>query len=89
MSTERVRLVERSYMAMLVKQNPEYYAEARNENRTEYEFSNGRKFRGHKIYSNFFPRYFHVIDEGVPVYDQGEPVYEMLTESEYLAEIAA
>ena len=53
MSRDRVRLVERSYMSMLIKQNPEYYAEARNTNRVEYEFSNGRKFRGHEIYTNY------------------------------------
>jgi hypothetical protein len=53
MSTERVRLVERSYMSFVLKTNPEYYSEARNENRVEYEFSNGRKFRGHAIYTNY------------------------------------
>ena len=53
MSNDRVRQVERSYMAMLIKQNPDYYAQARDENRDEYEFSNGRKFKGHKIYENY------------------------------------
>lgn len=53
MSNERVRRVERSYLAMVIKQNPEFHAQARNENRTEYEFSNGRKFTGHKIYENY------------------------------------
>lgn len=53
MSTERVRLVERSYMSMILKQNPEYYTQARNTNRTEYEFSNGRRFTGHEIYQNY------------------------------------
>jgi hypothetical protein len=89
MATERVRLVERSYMSYVLKQNPEYYSEARNTSRTEYEFSNGRRFTGHNIYSNFFPREFHVIDEGIAVYDEGVPVMETLTEAEYLAEIAA
>jgi hypothetical protein len=89
MSNERVRQVERSYMSMLIKQNPDFYAQARNTNRAEYEFSNGRKFMGHNIYSNFFPREFHVIDEGIAVYDEGIPVMETLTEAEYIAEIAA
>jgi len=89
MSNERVRQVERSYMSFVLKKNPDYYAEARNENRTEYEFSNGRRFRGHNIYSNFFPRNFHVIDQGIPVYDEGVPVYEELTEAEYFSEILA
>lgn len=53
MANERVRQVERSYMAMLIRQNPEHYAQARNENRVEYEFSNGRRFKGHAIYSNY------------------------------------
>lgn len=89
MSTDRVRQVERSYMAMLIKQNPEYYAQARNTNRAEYEFSNGRKFMGHNIYTSYFPRYFHILDDGLPVYDEGVPVMVELTEAEYLEEFAA
>jgi hypothetical protein len=88
MSSERVRLVERSYMSFVLKQNPDYYAEARNTSRTEYEFSNGRRFTGHNIYSNYFPRYFHITDEGLPVYDEGIPVMVELTEAEYLEEFA-
>lgn len=88
MSNERVRQVERSYMSFVLRKNPDFYAEARNTNRAEYEFSNGRRFMGHDLYSNYFPREFQVIDEGIPVFDEGIPVMETLTESEYFAEIA-
>lgn len=88
MSSERVRLVERSYMSMLLRTDPSFYENANPLNRTAYEFSNGRRFTGQRPYGNYFPMEFHVIDEGIAVYDEGVPVYETLTEAEYMAEIA-
>jgi hypothetical protein len=88
MSTDRVRQVERSYMSFVLKQNPNFYEQANPVNQTAYEFSNGRRFTGRRPYSNYFPMEFHVIDEGIAVYDEGVPVMETLTEAEYLAEIA-
>ncbi len=49
------RLVERSYLSILLERDPDYYARTRNTNRVEYKMSNGREFLGHDIYSNYFP----------------------------------
>lgn len=82
------RMVERSYLSLLLERDPDYYARSRNTNRVEYRMSNGREFKGHDLYANYFPLMFPVIDEGIYVYDEGELVTDEMTYAEYLAEIA-
>ncbi len=82
------RLVERSYLSILLERDPDYYARTRNTNRVEYKMSNGREFLGHDLYANYFPQFFPVLDEGLFVYDEGVLVVDEFTYAEYLAEIA-
>lgn len=79
------RLVERSYLSMLLQADPEFYARTRNTNRAEYRFSNGREFMGHELYRNYFPLLFPVTDLGELVSDQGEQVFEEISWEEYQA----
>ena len=45
------RLVERSYMALLLERDPEYYTNTRPSNRVAYKFSNGREFTDREPYA--------------------------------------
>lgn len=48
------RLVERSYLSLMVERDPEYYARTRSTNQVEYRIpENGRKFLGHDYYANY------------------------------------
>lgn len=68
------RLVERSYLSLLLEADPEYYSRSRNTNRVEYRFSNGREFLGHNLYSNYPPYFYGVEYNGELVYYDGEMV---------------
>jgi len=87
--SSRVRMVERSLMSLILQADPNFYENANPQNQDAYEFSNGRRFKGRRPYSNYFPGYFHIIDDGKLVYDGGVPVMVELTETEYLEEFAA
>ena len=87
MSSERVRLVERSYMSMLLRTDPSFYENANPLNRTAYEFSNGRRFTGQRPYGTYFPREFNVTYLGQPVTYGSGFVTQEVTEAEYLAGI--
>jgi hypothetical protein len=79
------RTVERSYLSLMLERDPEYYARTRNTNRTEYRFSNGREFKGHDLYRNYFPLLYPVIDQGLQVYDEGLPVFDEVSWEQYQA----
>lgn len=68
------RLVERSYLSLLLEKDPDYYARTRNTNRVEYRFSNGREFLGHDLYNNYGPFDYPVIYGGESVVYNGETV---------------
>ena len=85
--TSRVRFVERSLKSLINEVDPNFYEDANSQNQTVYEFSNGRKFKGRRLYANYFPGEFPIIDEGRFVTDEGLLVTEELTEAEYLAEL--
>jgi hypothetical protein len=82
------RTVERSYLSLLLERDPEYYSRTRDTNRVEYRFSNGREFKGHALYSNYFPLMFPVSDDGIDVTDEGIQVYDEVSWEEYLVEFA-
>lgn len=87
MSDDRPRTTERSLRSLIVEADPNFYEHANPANQIAYPFSNGRKFKGYRPYSNYFPGFFNIIDEGIPVYDEGIPVMIEMTEEEYLAEV--
>jgi hypothetical protein len=68
------RLVERSYLSLLLEADPDFYSTSRNSNRAEYRFSNGREFMGRDIYSNYGPYTYGVEYLGALVYYNGEMV---------------
>jgi hypothetical protein len=74
------RLVERSYLSLLLEADPDYYTTSRNTNRAEYRFSNGREFLGHNIYENYKPFLYGVEYLGIPVFYNGEIVTYQTTE---------
>lgn len=72
-----VRYTERSYMALLLERDPEFYADRTQQ--VEYEFGNGRTFIARPTYSSYGPEFSYVVYYGNdPVYYGAEQVqYEM------------
>jgi hypothetical protein len=72
------RLVERSYISLLLERDPEYYARTRSTNQVEYRIpETGRKFLGHDYYGNYADDVsFQVVFKGDdnPVYYNGSAV---------------
>lgn len=62
-----VRYTERSYMALLLERDPEFYADRTRQ--VEYEFGNVREFIARPTYSSYGPTFSYV------VYLGDEPVY--------------
>jgi len=62
-----VRYTERSYMALLLERDPEFYADRNRQ--VEYEFGNGREFLARPAYSSYGPKFSYV------VYLGNDPVY--------------
>jgi hypothetical protein len=77
------RLVERSYLSLLLEADPEYYSRSRNTNRAEYVFSNGREFMGHNLYSNYAPYEYGVTYENIVFYNGEMVTYTVPTLQNY------
>ena len=69
------RLVERSYISLLLAKDPDYYARNAANNQVEYDFSDlgGRKFKSREPY-DFGPYTYFYEYEGLPVTYNGELV---------------
>lgn len=77
MANGNVRYTERSYMAVLLERDPDFYADRNRQ--VEYEFANGRQFIARTTYSSYGPTFSYVVYYGNdPVYYGAEKVqYEM------------
>lgn len=53
MSNDRVRTTQRSLKAVILDADPNFYEDSNAVNQTVYEFSNGRKFKGRRLYDNY------------------------------------
>lgn len=67
MANGNVRYTERSYMAVLLERDPDFYADRNRQ--VEYEFGNGREFIARPPYSSYGPTFSYV------VYLGNDPVY--------------
>lgn len=67
MANGNVRYTERSYMALLLERDPEFYADRNRQ--VEYEFGNGHEFIARPTYSSYGPTFSYV------VYLGNDPVY--------------
>jgi len=88
MAAQRVRFVERSYKSLVLDAEPDFYEKSAPINTTVYEFSNGRRFMARRLYDNYFPMEFPIIDQGLVVSDEGVMVTQEITVEEYEAEFA-
>lgn len=68
------RLVERSYLSLLLEADPDFYSTSRNTNRVEYRFSDGREFMGRDLYGNYAPYEYGVVYGETIVFYNGEMV---------------
>lgn len=72
------RLVERSYLSLLLERDPEYYARTRSTNQVAYRIpENGRKFLSPDYYENYAADVqFQVVYNGDdnPVFYNGQAV---------------
>lgn len=77
MANGNVRYTERSYMAVMLERDPDFYADRNRQ--VEYEFGNGREFIARPTYSGYGPEFSYVVYFGNdPVYYGADKVqYEM------------
>lgn len=67
MANGNVRYTERSYMAVMLERDPDFYADRNRQ--VEYEFGNGREFIARPTYSSYGPTFSYVVYVGYdPVY---------------------
>lgn len=55
MTNQRVRYTERALKAIILESDPNFYEDSNPVNQDVYEFSNGRKFKGRRLYDNYTP----------------------------------
>ena len=50
-----VRYTERALKAIIIEADPSFYEDSNSQNQDVYEFSNGKKFMGRRLYANYTP----------------------------------